>query len=83
MNYEDDWYDKWFDNSLCFDYERRRDDIQKVVDRYYSDGNEEGDNEFFQFLRNQLNLFIQLQKEFEDEEYDEAEDEQEYGGMEL
>ena len=40
-------------------------------------------NEFFQFLRNQLNLVMQLQKEHEDEEYDEEEDEQEYGGMEL
>ena len=82
LNCEDDWYDKWFDNSLCLNYERRRDDIQKVVDRYYSNGNEEGDNELFQFLRNQLNLFMQLQKEYEDEEYDE-EDEQGYGGMEL
>ena len=83
LSYEDDWYDKWFDNSPCLDYERRIDDIQKVVNRYYSDGNEEGDNEFFQFLRNQLNLVMQLQKEHEDEEYDEEEDEQEYGGMEL
>lgn len=82
LSYEDDWYDKWFDNSPCLDYERRIDDIQKVVNRYYSDGNKEGDNEFFQFLRNQLNLFMQLQKEHEDEEYDE-EDEQEYDGMEL
>lgn len=62
LNYEDDWYDKWFDNSLCLDYERRRDDIQKVVDRYYSDGNEDRDNMYFQFLRNQLNLFMQMQK---------------------
>ena len=54
-----------------------------MVDRYYSDGNEEGDNEYFQFLRNQLNLFMQLQKDYEEEEYDEEEDEQEYGGMEL
>lgn len=83
LKYDDDWYDKWFDNSLCLDYERRRDDIQKVVDRYYSDGNEEGDNAFFQFLRNQLNLFMQLQNEYEEEEYDDEEDEQEYGGMEL
>lgn len=83
LNYEDNWYDKWLDNTPCLDYERRIDDIQKVVDRYYSDGNEEGNNEFFRFLRNQLNLFMQLQKEFEDEEYDEEEDEQEYGGMEL
>lgn len=82
LSYEDDWYDKWFDNLPCLDYERRIDDIQKVVNRYYSDGNGEGDNEFFQFLRNQLNLVMQLQKEHEDEEYDE-EDEQEYGGMEL
>lgn len=82
LNYEDDWYDKWLDNTPCLDYERRIDDIQKVVDRYYSDGNEEGNNEFFRFLRNQLNLFMQMQKEYEDEEYDE-EDEQEYGGMEL
>ena len=82
LNYEDDWYDKWFDNSLCLDYERRRDDIQKVVDRYYSDDKEDRDNMYFQFLRNQLNLSMQMQKEYEDEEYDE-EDEQEYGGMEL
>lgn len=82
LNYEDNWYDKWLDNSPCLDYERRIDDIQKVVDRYYSDGNEEGNNEFFRFLRNQLDLFMQLQKKYEDEEYDE-EDEQEYGGMEL
>ena len=82
LSYEDDWYDKWLDNSPCLDYERRIDDIQKVVNRYYSDGNEEGDNEFFQFLRNQLNLVMQLHKEYEEEEYDE-EDEQEYGGMEL
>lgn len=82
LNYEDDWFDKWLDNSPCLDYERRRDDIQKVVDRYYSDDNEEQDNAFFRFLRDQLNLFMQLQKEHEDEEYDE-EDEQEYGGMEL
>ena len=27
LSYEDDWYNKWFDNSLCLDYERRRDDI--------------------------------------------------------
>lgn len=83
LNYEDNWYDKWLDNSPCLDYERRIDDIQKVVDRYYSDGNEEGNNEFFRFLRNQLDLFMQLQKKYEDEEYDEEEDEQEYGGMEL
>lgn len=82
LNYEDDWFDKWLDNSPCLDYERCRDDIQKVVDRYYSDDNEEQDNAFFRFLRNQLNLFMQLQKECEEEEYDE-EDEQEYGGMEL
>ena len=82
LNYEDDWFDKWLDNSPCLDYERRRDDIQKVVDRYYSDDNEEQDNAFFRFLRDQLNLFMQLQKEHEDEEYDE-EDKQEYGGMEL
>lgn len=83
LNYEDDWYDKWLDNSPCLDYERRRDDIQKVVDRYYSDDNENRDNLYFQFLRDQLNLFMQLQKECEEEEYDEEEDEQEYGGMEL
>lgn len=82
LNYEDNWYDKWLDNTPCIDYERRIDDIQKVVDRYYSDGNEEGNNEFFRFLRNQLDLFMQMQKECEDEEYDE-EDEQKYGGMEL
>lgn len=82
LSYEDDWYDKWLDNTPCIDYERRIDDIQKVVDRYYSDGNEEGNNEFFRFLRNQLDLFMQMQKECEEEEYDE-EDEQEYGGMEL
>lgn len=82
LNYEDDWYDKWLDNTPCIDYERRIDDIQKVVDRYYSDGNEEGNNEFFRFLRNQLDLFMQMQREYEGEEYDE-EDEQEYGGMEL
>ena len=82
LNYEDNWYDKWLDNTPCLDYERRIDDIQKVVDRYYSDGNEEGNNEFFRFLRNQLDLFMQMQREYEDEEYDE-EDEQEYGGMEL
>ena len=82
LSYEDDWYDEWLDNTPCLDYERRIDDIQKVVDRYYSGGNEEGDNEFFQFLRNQLNLFMQMQKQYEDEEYDE-EDAQEYGGMEL
>lgn len=82
LNYDDDWFDKWLDNSPCLDYERRRDDIQKVVDRYYSDDNEDRDNMYFQFLRNQLNLVMQLQKEHEDEEYDE-EDEQEYGGMEL
>ena len=82
LSYEDDWYDEWLDNTPCLDYERRIDDIQKVVDRYYSGGNEEGDNEFFQFLRNQLNLFMQMQKQYEDEEYDE-EDEQKYGGMEL
>lgn len=82
LSYEDDWFDKWLDNSPCLDYERRRDDIQKLVDRYYSDDNEEQDNTFFRFLRNQLNLFMQLQKECEEEEYDE-EDEQEYGGMEL
>ena len=82
LNYEDDWYDKWLDNTPCLDYERRIDDIQKVVDRYYSDGNEEGNNEFFRFLRNQLDLFMQMQREYEGEEYDE-EDEQEYGGMEL
>ena len=83
LNYDDDWFDKWLDNSPCLDYERRRDDIQKVVDRYYSDDNEDRDNMYFQFLRNQLNLVMQLQKEHEDEEYDEEEDEQEYGGMEL
>lgn len=82
LNYEDDWYDKWIDNTPCLDYERRIDDIQKVVDRYYSKDDEDRDNLYFQFLRNQLNLFMQLQKEYEDEEYDE-EDEQEYGGMEL
>lgn len=82
LSYEDDWYDKWLDNTPCLDYERRINGIQKVVDRYYSDGNEEGNDEFFRFLRNQLDLFMQLQKEYEDEEYDE-EDEQEYGGMEL
>lgn len=82
LNYEDNWYDKWLDNSPCLDYERRIDDIQKVVDRYYSDDKEDRDNMYFQFLRNQLNLFMQMQKEYEDEEYDE-EDEQEYGGMEL
>lgn len=82
LNYEDDWYDKWLDNTPCLDYERRIDDIQKVVDRYYSKDDEDRDNLYFQFLRNQLNLFMQLQKEYEDEEYDE-EDEQEYGGMEL
>ena len=84
LSYEDNWYDKWLDNTPCLDYERRIDDIQKVVDRYYSDDNEEQDNAFFRFLRNQLNLFMQMQKEYEDEEYDEEEeDEQEYGGMEL
>lgn len=83
LNYEDNWYDKWLDNSPCLDYERRIDDIQKVVDRYYSDDNEDRDNMYFQFLRNQLNLVMQLQKEHEDEEYDEEEDEQEYDGMEL
>lgn len=83
LNYDDDWFDKYLDNSPCLDYERRRDDIQKVVDRYYSDDNEDRDNMYFQFLRNQLNLVMQLQKEHEDEEYDEEEDEQEYGGMEL
>lgn len=82
LNYVDDWFDKWLDNSPCLDYERRRDDIQKVVDRYYSDDNEGHDNAFFRFLRDQLNLFMQLHKEYEEEEYDE-EDEQEYGGMEL
>lgn len=82
LNYEDDWDDKWLDNSPCIDYERRRDDIQKVVDRYYSDDNEGHDNAFFRFLRDQLNLFMQLHKEYEEEEYGE-EDEQEYGGMEL
>lgn len=82
LNYEDDWYDKWLDNTPCLDYERRIDDIQKVVDRYYSKDDEDRDNLYFQFLRNQLNLFMQLQKEYEGEEYDE-EDEQEYGGMEL
>ena len=82
LNYGDDWFDKWLDNSPCLDYERRRDDIQKVVDRYYSDDNEGHDNAFFRFLRDQLNLFMQLHKEYEEEEYDE-EDEQEYGGMEL
>lgn len=82
LNYEDNWYNKWLDNTPCIDYERRIDDIQKVVDRYYSDGNEEGNNEFFRFLRNQLDLFMQMQREYEGEEYDE-EDEQEYGGMEL
>lgn len=83
LNYDDDWFDKWLDNSPCLDYERRRDDIQKVVDRYYSDDNEEKDNAFFRFLRDQLNLFMQLKKECEEEGYDEEEDEQEYGGMEL
>lgn len=83
LNYEDDWYDKWLDNTPCLDYERRIDDIQKVVDRYYSKDDENRDNLYFQFLRNQLNLFMQLQKECEEEEYDEEEDEQEYGGMEL
>ena len=82
LNYDDDWFDKWLDNSPCLDYERRRDDIQKVVDRYYSNDNEGHDNAFFRFLRDQLNLFMQLHKEYEEEEYDE-EDEQEYGGMEL
>lgn len=82
LNYDDDWFDKWLDNTPCLDYERRRDDIQKVVDRYYSDDNEGHDNAFFRFLRDQLNLFMQLHKEYEEEEYDE-EDEQEYGGMEL
>ena len=82
LSYEDDWYDEWLDNTPCLDYERRIDDIQKVVDRYYSKDDEDRDNLYFQFLRNQLNLFMQLQKEYEDEEYDE-EDEQEYGGMEL
>ena len=82
LNYDDDWFDKWLDNSPCLDYERRRDDIQKVVDRYYSDDNEGHDNAFFRFLRDQLNLFMQLHKEYEEEEYDEEED-QEYGGMEL
>ena len=82
LSYEDDWYDKWLDNSPCLDYERRLDDIQKVVDRYYSDDNEDRDNLYFQFLRDQLNLFMQMEKEYEDEEYDE-EEEQEYGGMEL
>lgn len=82
LNYDDDWFDKWLDNSPCLDYERRRDDIQKVVDRYYSDDNEGHDNAFFRFLRDQLNLFMQLHKEYEEEEYDE-EDEQKYGGMEL
>lgn len=82
LNYDDDWFDKWLDNSPCLDYERRRDDIQKVVDRYYFDDNEGHDNAFFRFLRDQLNLFMQLHKEYEEEEYDE-EDEQEYGGMEL
>ena len=82
LNHEDNWYDKWLDNSPCLDYERRIDDIQKVVDRYYSDDNEDRDNMYFQFLRNQLNLFMQLQKDYEEEEYDE-EDKQEYGGMEL
>lgn len=83
LNYDDDWFDKWLDNSPCLDYERRRDDIQKVVDRYYSDDNEGHDNAFFRFLRDQLNLFMQLHKEYEEEEYDEEEVEQEYGGMEL
>lgn len=83
LNYDDDWFDKWLDNSPCLDYERRRDDIQKVVDRYYSDDNEEKDNAFFRFLRDQLNLFMQLKKECEEEGYDEEEDEQEYSGMEL
>ena len=82
LNYDDDWFNKWLDNSPCLDYERRRDDIQKVVDRYYSDDNEGHDNAFFRFLRDQINLFMQLHKEYEEEEYDE-EDEQEYGGMEL
>ena len=83
LNFEDDWYDKWFDNSPCLSFERHRDDIKKVIHRYYSDDNRDRDNTFFQFLRNQLNLFMQLQKEYEEEEYDEKEDEQEYGGMEL
>lgn len=83
LSYEDDWYDKWLDNTPCLNYERRIDDIQKVVDRYYSDDNRDRDNTFFQFLRNQLWLSLQMQKEYEDEEYDEEENEQEYGGMEL
>lgn len=82
LNYDDEWYDKWFDNSPCLSFERRQDDIKKVIQRYYSDDNRDRDNTFFQFLRNQLWLSLQMQKEYEDEEYDE-EDEQEYGGMEL
>lgn len=83
LNYDDEWYDKWFDNSLCLSFERHQDDIKKVIRRYYSDDNGDRDNTFFQFLRNQLWLSLQMQKEYEDEEYGEEEDEQEYGGMEL
>lgn len=83
LNYEDDWYDKWFDNSPCLSFERHQDDIKKVIHRYYSDDNRDRDNTFFQFLRNQLWLSLQLQKDYEEEEYDEEDDEQEYGGMEL
>lgn len=83
LNYDDEWYDKWFDNSPCLSFERHQDDIKKVIQRYYSDDNRDRDNTFFQFLRNQLWLSLQMQKECEDEEYDEEEDEQEYGGMEL
>lgn len=82
LNYDDEWYDKWFDNSPCLSFERHQDDIKKVIRRYYSDDNGDRDNTFFQFLRNQLWLSLQMQKEYEDEEYGE-EDEQEYGGMEL
>lgn len=54
-----------------------------MIQRYYSDDNRDRDNTFFQFLRNQLWLSLQMQKKYEDEEYDEEEVEQEYGGMEL
>lgn len=83
LNYEDDWFDKWLDNSPCLSFERHQDDIKKVIQRYYSDDNRDRDNTFFQFLRNQLWLSLQMQKKYEDEEYDDEEDEQEYGGMEL
>jgi hypothetical protein len=82
LNYDDEWYDKWFYNSPCLSFERHQDDIKKVIQRYYSDDNRDRDNTFFQFLRNQLWLSLQMQKDYEDEEYDE-EDEQKYGGMEL